>query len=401
MSITPSPRSLPPVTVLSGFLGAGKTTLLRHLLGQAEGRRWAAVVNDVAAINVDAQLVQGAGAARVVELGNGCVCCSVRDDLAETIAELCAGEKYDQVIVETTGVAEPRGVADLFVRKNEFWRSLSDFAALSALVTVVDARGFLAEIGRKAEGRNEGENEPRGSGKKPVVELMIDQVECADVVVVNKCDLVSDAELARVEGILRGLNPRAELVRAERGQVASEFLLGRVRFDATATLGAARWMRVLNDAAARGAKGGAGSGAGVGVWKPGAAGPGAAKHEDEYGIASFVFAARRSLVREKFIAWLATELPAGVLRAKGFFWLAEQAADIGFLSVAGGLVRHEFVGPWSAALVEAGVITAAAVPASARERWAEPHGDRRVELVFIGVGLDEAAMRAGLERCLG
>ena len=183
----------PPVTVLSGFLGAGKTTLLRHLLGQAEGRRWAAVVNDVAAINVDAQLVQGAGAARVVELGNGCVCCSVRDDLAETIAELCAGGKYDHVIVETTGVAEPRGVADLFVRKNEFWRSLSDFAELSALVTVVDARGFLAEIGRKAEGRNEGENEPRGSGKKPVVELMIDQVECADVVVVNKCDLVCDA----------------------------------------------------------------------------------------------------------------------------------------------------------------------------------------------------------------
>ena len=264
----------PPVTVLSGFLGAGKTTLLRHLLGQAEGRRWAAVVNDMAAINVDVQLVQGAGAASVVELGNGCVCCSVRDELAETIAELCAREKFEHVIVETTGVADPRGVADLFVRKNEFWRSLSDFAELSSLVTVVDARGFLAERERArvgAEGRKAKENEAESVGrKKPVFELMVDQAECADVIVLNKCDLVSEAELARVEGLLRGLNPRAELVRAERGQVASEFLLGRVRFDAAATLGAARWMRVLNDAVARGAGSGA-AGVGGGVMKPGAA----------------------------------------------------------------------------------------------------------------------------------
>ena len=155
---------LPPVTVLCGFLGAGKTTLLRHLLGQAEGRRWAAVVNDVAAINVDAQVVQGAGARatgsgeapRVVQLSNGCVCCSVKDELAETIAVLCANGQYAHVIVETTGVADPRGVADLFVRKNRFGRSLSDFARLSALVTVIDARGFLAERARSgAEGETE------------------------------------------------------------------------------------------------------------------------------------------------------------------------------------------------------------------------------------------------------
>ena len=166
---------LPPVTVLCGFLGAGKTTLLRHLLGQAEGRRWAAVVNDVAAINVDGQVVQGAvaratgsgEAPRVVQLSNGCVCCSVKDELAETIAELCANGRYAHVIVETTGVADPRGVADLFVRKNRFGRSLSDFARLSALVTVIDARGFLAEMGKgrravepEQEKRTRNENEP-------------------------------------------------------------------------------------------------------------------------------------------------------------------------------------------------------------------------------------------------
>ena len=427
---------LPPVTVLCGFLGAGKTTLLRYLLGQAEGRRWAAVVNDVAAINVDAQVVQGAGARatgsgeapRVVQLSNGCVCCSVKDELAETIAELCANGQYAHVIVETTGVADPRGVADLFVRKNRFGRSLSDFARLSALVTVIDARGFLAERARsRAEGeterrreretersekrtRNENENEERervgetvaerktkeneererAGGVKPVFELMVDQAECADVLVINKCDVVSEEELVRLEAILRGLNPRAEILRTEQGQIASEVVLDRVRFDEKATLGAARWIRVLNDPARA-------AGWGASVVKTAAAG---ARYEDEYGIRSFVFEARRALVREKFLAWLATEWPAGLLRAKGFYWFAEQAADIGFLSVAGGGVRTEFVGTWAAALVEAGVITAAAVPVSAREKWVEPQGDRRVELVFIGVGLDEAAMRVGLARCL-
>ena len=438
---------LPPVTVLCGFLGAGKTTLLRHLLGQAEGRRWAAVVNDVAAINVDGQVVQGAGARatgsgeapRVVQLSNGCVCCSVKDELAETVAELCANGRYAHVIVETTGVADPRGVADLFVRKNRFGRSLSDFARLSALVTVIDARGFLAERARsgaegeterrregemeRAEKRTRGENEEReraggavaerktkekgererAGGVKPVFELMVDQAECADVLVLNKCDLVSEEELVQLEAILRGLNPRAEILRTEQGQIASEVVLDRVRFDEKATLGAARWIRVLQGGAAEKRDGGvasptavaAGAVLGAGVWKPNMA-----RHEDEYGIRSFVFEARRALVRDKFLTWLAEELPAGLLRAKGFYWFAEQAADIGFLSVAGGAVRTEFVGTWAAALVEAGVITAAAVPVSAREKWVEPHGDRRVELVFIGIGLDEAAMRVGLARCL-
>jgi G3E family GTPase len=406
-------RELPPVTVLGGFLGAGKTTLLRHLLGQADGRKWAAVVNDVAAINVDGQVVQGAGAERVVQLSNGCVCCSVKDELAETIAELCANGRYAHVIVETTGVADPRGVADLFVRKNRFGRSLSDFARLSALVTVIDARAFLAEMGKgrravepeqERRTRNENEERARDGGVKPVVELMVDQAECADVLVLNKCDVVSEDELGRLGAILRGLNPRAEILRTERGQIASEVLLDRVRFDEKATLGAARWIRVLHGGAEGNRDGGVASPravaaaavvGGAGVWKPSPS-----RHEDEYGIRSFVFEARRALVREKFLAWLAEGLPAGLLRAKGFFWFAEQAADIGFLSVAGGGVRTEFVGTWAAALLESGVIAVAAVPANARERWVEPHGDRRVELVFIGVGLDEAAMRAGLEQCL-
>lgn len=248
--------------------------------------------------------------------------------------------------------------------------------------------------GRK---RKEKEERERDGAVKPVFELMVDQAECADILVLNKCDLVGEAEAVRLESILRGLNPRAEILRTEQGQIASEVLLDRVRFDEKATLGAARWIRVLNDPA-RAERDGGGV-AGVRGTGAGQRPPFVAPHEDEYGIRSFVFEARRALQREKFMAWLAGGLPAGLLRAKGFFWFADQPADIGFLSVAGGGVRTEFVGTWAAALVEAGVITAAAVPASARARWVEPLGDRRVELVFIGVGLDEAAMRAGLEKC--
>ena len=377
-------KLLPPVTVLSGFLGAGKTTLLRHLLGQAAGRKWAAVVNDVAAVNVDAQLVAGAGAARVVELGNGCVCCSVKDSLGETIAELAAQQAYEHILVETTGVAEPRGVADLFTRKNAFWRSLGDFARLSALVTVIDARSFLEEQ-RKSRG---GGVTPEG--KKPVFELMVDQAECADVLVLNKCDLLGEAELAELEGVLRILNPRAELVRAEHGQVASEFLLERARFDAEATVGAARWLRLM-----RGEEG-----LGAAVRTDGIRPATAARHEAEYGITSFVFAARRAFRRESLYALLDGGLPSGLLRAKGFFWVEEQAADIGFLSVAGGRARREWVGTWAVALRERGIVGDAEIPAAARAKWIEPHGDRRQELVFIGTGLDEAAWRTKLESCL-
>ena len=386
----PSASSLQPVTVFSGFLGAGKTTLLRHLLAQAEGRRWAAVVNDVAALNLDAELVRSAGASRTIALGNGCVCCSVRDELAETLAELAATGGFEHILVETTGVAEPRAIADLFVRRNAFGRSLADFARLQALVTVVDARAFLDARGAAAPSPP-----PAASAPKPVFELMLDQAECADLLVINKCDLVDEAALAELEAALSALNPRAELLRAEQGQLPAEVVLDRPRFDAAATLGAARWIRLINRAPTA-----AGAGAGVSVFKTGAAAAAAARHEERYGIRSLVFEARRPFAADHFLAWLDRELPAGLLRAKGFFWLAEQPADIGFLSVAGGIVRREFVGTWAAALRDRGVIGPDEIPPAAREHWREPHGDRRQALVFIGTDLDEKRIAAGLESCL-
>jgi len=385
------PRSHPPVTVLCGFLGAGKTTLLNHLLRQAEGRRWAAVVNDVASINIDAAVVKAQSfGSDIVELGNGCVCCSNRDDLAETIARLAAEGAYEHILVETSGVAEPRGIASLFTQKNPFGRCLSDFALLSALVSVIDAAHFLAEWRRQHGGLPPDQIRP--GAVRPIFELMVEQVECADVIVVNKCDLVTEADLVQLEGIVRGLNGRAEFVRAERGQVASELLLERVRFDPAATPGAASWIKILNTIPAAGP---GEIGAGV---KPVAVKT-TPRHTERFGIASWVYQARQPFALDKFEALLRRGA-VGLLRAKGFFWLAERPDEMGFLSVAGGIVRTDFPSYWWAAMIESGKVRRAELPATLEKLWIEPAGDRRQEIVFIGVGLDEKALRRELEQCL-
>jgi len=373
-------RPPPPVTVLSGFLGAGKTTLLRHLLTQADGRRWAAVVNDVAALNLDAQIVSEftVGAARTVALGNGCVCCSIRDELAETLAELCATGDFDHVLVETTGAAETRPIVDLFLRKNAFGRSLGDFARLHAIVTVIDARMFLDER-RKAS-----EAGAIARGREPWLDLMLDQAECADVLVLNKCDLVTSTERVSVEDELRALNPRAEIFPAEQGQLPAETLLDRPRFDPAETLRSARWIKVLQAAA------------------PGSLvqRPASREHRLHGELQTSIFAERAPFVRARLQAWIERGGLRGILRAKGFFWCDDTPADIGFLSVAGGRAKLETVGTWAAALRERGIIDDAGIPAAARARWQEPYGDRRQELVFIGAGFDEARLRAELTACL-
>lgn len=407
------PRAATPVTVFCGFLGVGKTTLLRHLLAQAAtageaggAARWAAVVNDVAAVNIDGAVVGadnaaraalGAeGAAEVVELGNGCVCCSGADDLGEAIARLAASGRYEHIWVETSGVAEPRGVANLFTRKNPFGKTLGDYARLSALVTVVDVVAFAREAER-AGAQGAGARRATGGGERPVFELMIEQVECADLVLLNQCDRATEAggEAARAEALVEGLNPRAERVRAEHGQVAAELFTGRARFDPAATLGAARWVRELNAVAAR-PVGAAPAGL---VVRPRRTEP--AYHENKYGLSSIVYRAREPFDADRLNALFAAGLP-GVLRAKGFFWTTRSPDEMGFVSLAGGVVRWETLSVWWAARIASGRAGMEHRPPAVVAHWAEPYGDRRQEIVLIGVGVAEreAELRAALDACL-
>jgi G3E family GTPase len=399
-----APVAKPSVTVLCGFLGAGKTTLLNHLIAQAGGRRWAVVVNDVAAINIDGAVVRQAEDSRatrdVVELGNGCVCCSSKDELAETIAELAMQGGYEHILVETTGVAEPRSIAALFTQKNPFGRSVSDFATLANLVSVIDAAFFLRKWQSYEHARERG---IIGGRERPVFELMIEQAECCDLLLLNKCDLATPDELERVEAMLRSLNARAELLRTEQSQLAAEVLVARTRFDARTTLQSAEWVRTLNAllpvAPASARLEGPQSPARPG-WSVKPSGRDACpSHEVRYGIRSFVYQARLPFDQRKFYAAVENALP-GVLRAKGYFWIREQNDEMGFLSVAGGVVRYDFLSYWWAAMVDSGKVSLADRPELIRALWSEPHGDRRQELVFIGVGIDEAATRLALDACL-
>lgn len=410
MSTAPDPR--PPVTVLCGFLGAGKTTLLNYLLGQTEGERWALVVNDVAAVNIDARQVavraeevagSGAESPPVIELGNGCVCCSSRDDLAESIVRLALtgrpggpeGRPFDRIVVETTGVAEPKAIAHLFTQRNPFGRSLADVARLAALVTVVDAGHFLRlwrESGPLRPGPRAAERAGSGGGTRPLVELLIEQLETTDLVVLNKCDRVTAEERGTLEEAIAGLNPRADLVAAEHGQVPREVVLDRIRFSERETLGGAAWIRALNALAPRPAT--ASLPPGAVLARPVAAA--VPRHERRYGLRSFVLQARCPFRRDRLLAALDTARP-GLVRAKGFVWLAEQPDEMLFLSVAGDEVRLETLNFWWAALIEHGRARLEDRPELIRALWAEPHGDRRQELVFIGADMDEAALRAALD----
>lgn len=400
-----------PVTVFCGFLGAGKTTLLRHLLAQAaagdHSRRfgsYAAIINDVAAINIDGPVL-GADRERrdalgldahceVVELENGCVCCSGADNLGETVARLARTGLYEHLWVEASGVADPRGIAQLFTRKNPFGQTLSDYARLSALVTVVDVvalTGFADSAAKHPANRADAV-----SSERPVFELMIEQIECADVVVLNQCDRATALgdEAARAERLVTGLNVRAEIVRTEQGQVPVEFFIGRFRFDAAATLGAARWIRELNRVAA--------APVGRGEWVKKVSVTSAERvpyHEREYGLTSFIYRARSPFDADRLRAAFAAGLP-GVLRAKGFFWSTRSPDEMGFVSVAGGVVRWETLSVWWAARIAAGRASLTDRPPSVLAQWLEPHGDRRQEIVLIGVRLESEALTQVLDACL-
>ena len=368
-----------PVTVLSGFLGAGKTTLLNHILRNREGRRVALIVNDMSEVNIDAALVRSEvtlerSQEKLVEMSNGCICCTLREDLLIEVARLAREGRFDQLVIESTGISEPLPVAETFTFRDEHGVSLSDIARLDTMVTVVDAGAFNAMCDAAPQLRDVGESLGEDD-ERNLADLLIDQVEFADVIVVNKCDRVDARERLRLVAQLRRLNPEADIVEASHGEVPLARVLDTGRFDFARAANAPGWLRELR-----------------GEHTP---------ETEEYGITSFVYRAQRPFHPERLLAFIQRDFGHGrLLRSKGYFWLATRHDQAGTWSQAGGVLHHGFAGLFWAAVPREEWPDDEATQAHLRACWQEPYGDRRQELVFIGQDLDVQGARAALDSCL-
>lgn len=368
-----------PVTVLSGFLGAGKTTVLSHILNNREGKIVAVIVNDMSEINIDASLVQNDVALshkeeKLVELSNGCICCTLREDLLLEVNKLDQDGRFDYLVIESTGISEPLPVAETFTFADEDGVSLSDVATLDTMVTVVDAVNFLKDYDEakylQDAGESLGEDDERS-----VADLLVDQVEFADVLLISKTDLVDESDINRLIAILKTLNTQARIIPIAKGKVDVEDALSTGLFDFENAQQAPGWLQEMR-----------------GEHVP---------ETEEYGIGSFTYGARRPFHPEKFFQFLhATQQYGKLIRSKGYFWLATRPEFAGQWSQAGGIAQYGFGGMFWKAVPREDWPTDPDYLASIEKQWVEPFGDMRQELVFIGQNLDQVAMTKALDECL-
>jgi len=368
-----------PVTVLSGFLGAGKSTLLNHVLKNRENRRVAVIVNDMSEINIDGSEVQrdvslNRAEEKLVEMSNGCICCTLREDLLEEVSRLARDGRFDYLLIESTGISEPLPVAETFTFRDEQGRSLSDLARLDTMVTVVDGVNFLCDFHESqslaSRGETLGEEDERS-----ITDLLIEQVEFADVILISKIDLISSAEREELMAILRGLNTHAEILPISMGQVPLGKILDTGRFDFERAAQAPGWLKELR-----------------GEHVP---------ESEEYGIASTAYRARRPFHPQRFYEFLTRSWDNGrLLRSKGYFWLASKYRDAGNWSQAGGLMRHGLAGRWWRFVPKAQWPQDDEGLQTVLEHWHDQAGDCRQELVFIGQNIDFAQLTSDLDACL-
>ena len=369
-----------PVTVLSGFLGAGKTTLLNQVLNNREERRVAVIVNDMSEVNIDATLVERGGAElsrteeKLIEMSNGCICCTLRDDLLAEVSRLAQEERFDYLLIESTGISEPIPVAQTFTFEDEHGVSLGQVSRLDTMVTVVDTASFLRDYNAAEALKDRGESLGEGD-HRTVTHLLIDQIEFANVIVLNKLDLVNNDQALEVEAIVKALNPGAKILMATRGQIPLECVLDTGLFDYDKAASSAGWIRELQ-----------------GKHTP---------ETDEYGISSFTYRTSQPFDADKLWAFLHDdENWNGVLRSKGFFWVAADHRVAYEWAQAGGISNVNPTGMWWAAVPREHWGHPEGQRPDQRPNWHPRFGDRVQQLVFIGQQMHEATIRARLDACL-
>lgn len=411
-----------PVTLLSGFLGSGKTTVLNHLLGSGEFENLGVLVNDLGEVNIDAKLVKSAmrelegPIGDVVELSSGCICCSIKSELMDALLQLYLERKPSYILIEASGVAEPKSILEgLFAANLEGIRGV-DLFRVTNLATVVDAANLDDYLGSRAEALEGKRVYPDRTEKRPPLEeLLMEQVETSDLILLNKIDQIETADAERLDSYLRSLNERAEVLSCEFGKIDPAVFMRTERFDEDATLNSARWRKLImsNDRAISDSEsepeqvslsfdgfspsGGSASGKASG-FSLRADTEQRSHHHKDYGLDSFVYNSRRQFDEETFFALLRSELP-GVLRAKGFYWTTAMPKRVGLLSIAGKIVRNDYIGEWWADSLAQGDSEQSDMPEIIQKSWDSELGDRRQELVFIGIDLDRDAIVKRLRAC--
>jgi G3E family GTPase len=366
-----------PVTVLSGFLGAGKTTLLNHILRNREGKKVALIVNDMSEVNVDAQLVKAGDASlshtdeKMVEMSNGCICCTLREDLLLEVSKLAREGRFDHLVIESTGISEPMPVAETFTFMDESGHSLSDVAQLDTMVTVVDARNFLDDY-YSAEELRDREQALSEADSRTIVDLLTDQIEFANVILINKVDAVTADELDAVRGIVRALNPKAVLHETVHSEIGLKAVMGTGLYEQSEAEQSAGWLDSLQ---------------------------GHTPETEEYGISSFVFRSHTPFHPERFWDFLQGPWP-GVIRAKGMFWLATRMELAGFLSQAGVMRSTRAMGFFWSAVPQSEWPQDEESLAEIQANSRAPYGDRRTEIVIIGRHMNRDAIMEKLQTCL-
>ncbi|MCY8487843.1 GTP-binding protein [Bacillus atrophaeus] len=366
-----------PVTVLSGYLGAGKTTLLSHLLNEAHGLKIALIVNDMSEINIDSALIKKTHVKRteekLVEMQNGCICCTLRDDLLLEVKKLAEAGGINYILIESSGISEPIPVAQTFTYKNEdLGADVTSLCRLDIMVTVVDGNRFWKDFssGESLLDRKQG---AAPGDEREIADLLIDQIEFADVILLNKIDLLSQQEVDQLTAVLKKLNTDSIIHPVSYGRISPDLLLNTFRFDFEKSSQSAGWIKELNEEHT--------------------------PETEEYGITSFVYRRQKPFHPVRLMNWL-EKWPTDIVRAKGFFWLASRNDTAGLLSQAGTSLMIQGAGDWIAVYSEEERQKAFLDDPGLLENWDERYGDRKTELVFIGIQIDRADITASLDTCL-